>query len=257
MQIDFLKVSCGGGRNMAMILGMFERGIIPNVICFSDTKGEKPETYEAIGRMTLWCLDHFGIPITTVTKTSMYESLEDNCLKKQMLPSAAYGFRSCSDKWKIQPMAKFMNNYAPAQAVWAAGKKVTNAIGYDAGESRRGANIKEDEKYRYWFPLVEWGWYLEDCVEAFKRHGLPVPPKSACYYCPSSTKAEVKALASNHPDLFARAVGMERNAAPNMQVIKGLGRHWSWEELVQISDQQMDLLRDPPGMACACFDSED
>jgi hypothetical protein len=80
-RFDFLKVSFGGGRNGAMLFGMYERGIIPNLILFADPRGEKPETYEVIGRMTLWCLDHFGIPITTVVKNSQYESLEDNCLK--------------------------------------------------------------------------------------------------------------------------------------------------------------------------------
>lgn len=256
-EIKFLAVAFGGGRNGAMLLGMYERGIVPDVITFADTGGEKPETYEAVERASQWCMEHLGLPITTVHKRSMYESLEDNCLKKNMLPSAAYGFRSCSDKWKISPQAVFMNGFAPAITHWKSGAKVTKAIGYDAGEARRGANIREDAKYRYWFPLVEWGWFLEDCIDAYQRHDLPVPVKSACFYCPSSKKSEVLALAKDHPDLFVRAVEMERNAAPNLKSIKGLGRHWSWEGLVQISTQQMELLPEAPQIACACFDSED
>ena len=120
------------------------------------------------------------------------------------------------------------------------GKKITKALGYDAGERRRGENIAESDKYRFWFPLKDWEWYLADCIEAFKRHGLPVPPKSACFYCPSSTKLEVRALAKDHPDLFERAVAIERNAE-NLQTVKGLGRHWKWEELIQISEAQMDF----------------
>lgn len=254
---EFLSVSCGGGRNSAMLFGMLEREIVPNVITFADTGGEKPGTYESVERLSLWCESHLGLGITTINKNSIYASLEDNCLKKEMLPSAAYGFRSCSDKWKIQPQDSYMNNYPPAKVVWDAGMKIRKAIGYDAGEARRGANIREDAKYKYWFPLVEWGWYLEDCKAAFVRHGLPIPPKSACFYCPSSTKSEVLVLSKEHPELFARAVAMERNAAANLKTVQGPGRHWSWESLVQISEMQMNLLPDPPQMNCACFDAED
>ena len=256
MDIDFLAVSCGGGRNSAMLLGMYERGIVPDVIMFADTKGEKPETYQLIERLSKWCDSHLGQTILTVTKSSMYSSLEDECTRGNRLPSAAYGWRSCSDKWKIQPQEKFLNNFSPCRELWEQGKRVTKVIGYDAGESRRGESYQADAKYDRWYPLKEWGWYLEDCIEAFKRHGLPVPPKSACFYCPSSTKVEVKALAKEHPDLFERAVAIERNAK-NLQTVKGLGRHWKWEELVQISDQQMSLLPEAPQMTCTCLDGDE
>jgi hypothetical protein len=220
----------------------------------------------------------------------MYASLEDQCLRTHTLPSAAYGWRSCSDKWKIQPQEKFLNNLPEAIGWWAgcqhcgfekefhlktkpyaeklfcpvfpqtggewSPRKIIKALGYDAGERRRGVNMTETDKYKFWFPLKDWGWYLDDCIAAFKRHGLPVPPKSACYYCPSSTKAEVKALAKDHPDLFARAVEIERNAE-NLQTVKGLGRHWKWEELVQISDMQMNLLPEAPQMTCTCLDGDE
>lgn len=253
---EFLSVLCGGGRNSAMLFALYEHNIRPDLITFADTKGEKPETYEAIDRLSKWCSDHFGLPITIVTKTSMYESLEDQSLRTATLPSAAYGWRSCSDKWKIQPQDKFMNNYAPAKAVWKAGGKITKALGYDAGEKRRGEKMVESDKYKFWFPLKEYGWYLEDCQEAFTRHGLPIPPKSACFYCPSSTKKEVIALSTDHPDLFARAVAIERNAASGLKTVKGLGRHWTWEELVNNSDSRK-VFPETVQMDCTCFDSED
>lgn len=256
MAEDFISVACGGGVNMAMLLGMHERGIQPSVITFADTKGEKPGTYASIDAMNKWCEVHFGVPITTLTKTSIYESLEDQCLKTGTLPSAAYGFRSCSDKWKIQPQNKFRNNLPAAREVWASGRKVLVTLGYDAGESRRGESMQEDSKYRYRFPLKEWGWFREDCVAAFGRHGLSVPPKSACFYCPSSTKKEVIALSEEHPDLFARAVEIERNAAAGLKTVKGLGRHWTWEELVASSKDQFQMFPETTPMNCTCFDVE-
>ena len=253
---DFLAVSCGGGRNNAMVLGFYERGIVPDIMTFADTGGEKPETYAAIERLSKWTDEHLGQTILTVSKNSMYMSLEDQSLRTHTLPSAAYGWRSCSDKWKIQPQDKLLNNFPPAIDVWKSGGKITKALGYDAGERRRGENIKESEKYRFWFPLKEWGWYLDDCIAAFTRHGLPVPPKSACFYCPSSTKKEVLALAQDHPDLFARALAIERGAE-NLQTVKGLGRHWKWEELVSNAEAQTQLWPEAPQMTCTCLDSEE
>lgn len=262
MKFDLLGVGFGGGRNGAMLFGLYEREITPQIITFANTGrvgntlGEKPETYKNVERMSRWCEKHFGIPITVVHKTSMYASLYDNCMEKQTLPSMAYGFHSCADKWKIQPQDKFMNSYAPALEVWASGLKVTKALGYDAGEIRR-AKISSDSKYDYWYPLIEWGWFLDDCKAAYARHGIPEPAKSACFYCPSSTKHEVIALSKEHPELFAKAVEMERNAAPNLKTVKGLGRHWKWEELVQISEQQLCLLPEAPQTSCTCFDAEE
>jgi hypothetical protein len=270
MSEEFLAVSFGGGRNGAMLIGMYERGIRPNVITFANTgrvdrsHGEKRRTYQHVDLMSQWCEEKFGIPITEVHKTSIYGSLYDNCMAKNMLPSIAYGFHSCADKWKVQPQDKWFNNYGPAREIWARREQIVKAIGYDAGEPQRAEkrartaeNATDDwEKYKYWYPLIEWGWFLEDCKSAYSRHGLPVPSKSACFYCPSSTKAEVIALSKNDPEQFAQAVAMERNAAPNLKTVKGLGRHWSWEGLVQISELQMQLLPEAPQMACACFDSD-
>jgi len=317
MASSFLAVACGGGRNMAMLIGMYERGIRPDVITFADTgsseanpdlrDGEKPETYDVIESFSEWCRKHFATQITWARKRSRYKSLYDNCLQTKTLPSAAYGLRSCSDKWKIQPQDRFLNNYAPALAVWntcnlchkpkeqhakhfirdAAGEfvridgkrisrrfctepdftndirsqyfqmtAITKAIGYHAGEQYRIDKSTDSDKYTFWFPLMEWGWFTEECIEAFKRHGLRVPIKSACYFCPSSTKEEVLWLAEHHPELYERAVALEDNAE-DLRTVKGLGRHWTWKELVQIDQAQLSLLPNPPKMACACFDTED
>jgi hypothetical protein len=254
--IDLLAVLCGGGRNSAMIIGMYEKGIMPDIITFADTGGEKTETYRAVERLSKWCDVHLGQTILVVNKDSMYESLEDQCLRTHTLPSVAYGWRSCSDKWKIQPQDKLMNHFPPALEVWARGGKVTKALGYDAGERRRGENIEESDKYVFRFFLKEWDWYLEDCIEAFVRHGLPVPPKSACFYCAASTKAEVRKLSREDPALFSRAVAIERNAE-NLQTVKGLGRHWKWEDVAAADESQFKLFPEAPQITCTCMDAED
>lgn len=241
-----LTVAFGGGVNStAMVLGLLERQILPDVVLFADTQGEKPGTYEHLDRLNAY-LATTGIAITVVRKASMYASLEEECLRRKSLPSLAYGWRSCSDKWKQEPQRKWMNHNAQAREVWAAGAKVRRAIGFGVEEQHR-ARPSPEVKYENWFPLIEWGWDREECVRAILRHGLPVPVKSACFFCPASTKPDVQRLKLEYPNLYGRALAMERNA--DLVTIKGLGRRWSWRSLEGPEPHYIE-------QTCLCFDGE-
>jgi hypothetical protein len=65
--------------------------------------------------------------------------------------------------------------------------------------------------------------------------GLPLPPKSACFYCPNRKPREVRQLAIEHPDLLRRAIALEHNAAAKNKSVQGLGREYSWESLIESS----------------------
>lgn len=216
-----------GTNSVAMLVGLKERGERVDLILSADTGGERPETYEHRDLMSAWCVKNGFPSIITVRKEGNGETLEENCLRMYMLPSIAYGFKGCSLKYKRAPQDKFCNNWQSAQEAWARGEKIVKLIGYDADEERR-AKIKEDDKYIYRYPLIEWGWTREDCLAAIDRAGLPRPGKSACFFCPSSKEREIASLKKEHPILFERALRMERNAAENLGTVVGLGRNKSW-----------------------------
>ncbi len=251
-------VSFGGGINStALLIGMHERGWQPDAIVFADTGGEKPETYQHMNRMREW-IHEIGWPEMNIVRysTSRHGTLENECLNNETLPSKAFGFGGCSVKWKRQPMDKWVEAWEPTQAAWERGEKVSRLIGLHAGEMRRG-KIPDDDKYTYRYPLREWGWTQVDCQAACARAGIPLPVKSACFFCPAMRKTEVIQLAEQHPDLFERAVEMERNAneAGNLETVKGLGRHWTWENLVAADRAQLRLFEDLQAPLCdACFD---
>jgi 3'-phosphoadenosine 5'-phosphosulfate sulfotransferase (PAPS reductase)/FAD synthetase len=238
-------VAFGGGVNStAMLIGLVERGILPRWVVFADTGGERPETYAHVLEVWQYCTRHL-IPFFRVSKSSMYRSLEDECLQKKTMPSIVFGWRSCSDKWKQEPQRKFLNHDPAALAVWDSEQKITRAIGFGVDELHR---IKpfEDEEFINWYPLYDWRWNRNDCIEAIKRAGLTVPPKSACFYCPASTKLDVKRLALENPELYRRALAMEENAEKAHTAV-GLGRHFTWKELVGPETVEQ---------SCLCFDGE-
>ena len=257
MNVAPLLVCFGGGVNStAMLFGLKERGITPCAIFFADTGGEKPGTYAHLWRMSAWCLSAEFPSIQIVVNDGMHGTLEAECLTNTQLPSKAYGFSSCSEKYKARPQNKAARKIPSFIAAWARGERVIKAIGFDYGEERR-VKVTEDAHYALWYPLIEWRWQREDCLAAIQRAGLPLPPKSACFFCPSSTKAEVRTLSREHPELAARAVAMERNAREHELRMKGLGRNWSWEDVIAADADQFSLFPpDPPEVSCLCYDGE-
>ncbi len=251
-------VSFGGGVNStALLLGMYERGDRPDAILFSDTGGERPTTYEHIAAMATWCVTAGFPELTTVRyHESAHGTLEQECLNNETLPSKAFGFGGCSVKWKRQPMDRWLAKWPQAVTAWERGEQVQRLIGLHAGEMKRG-KIPDDPKYRYRYPLREWGWKQQDCEDAIRRHAMKVPDKSSCFFCPAMRKVEVLRLAKDEPELFERAVAIERNAreAGNLETVKGLGRHWTWEGLVAADERQQRLFVDDQSPLCeVCMD---
>jgi hypothetical protein len=129
---------------------------------------------------------------------------------------------------------------------------VVEALGLDAGEGPRvrwqtrpppeGQRLTRDQRldrdyFAYWYPLFEWGYDRQRCQEVIRAAALPVPIKSACWFCPASKKAEILWLREHHPVLLARALTIERNAQAKLTSVRGLGRSFSWEEyLTRLDD---------------------
>ncbi|WP_246120847.1 phosphoadenosine phosphosulfate reductase [Chitinolyticbacter meiyuanensis] len=251
-----LIVSYGAGTNsVAMLCGMREKGIHPDLILMANTGGELPRIYRHVEQMREWCAA-VGFPdiqtVQQVNREGEPITLEQLCIERHMLPSIAYGRKGCSLKHKVYPQEKFVNHWPPAQAAWAKGQLVRKVIGYDADEPWR-AKIAKDEKYLYWYPLIDWDWGRDECVAAIERAGLPQPGKSACFFCPSSKQHEILALRRQHPDLLDRAIAMERNA--DLSVVKGLGRDYAWEQLVDFRSRQIELIPESRiELDCGCYD---
>jgi len=258
-----IAIAYGGGVNStAMLCGLRERNITPAVILFADTGGETPETYSHLLEINTLCQLWWGIEIETVVKTyqGKFEGLEKNCLRKKMLPSLAYGRKACSMKYKVEPQTKRLKQWMDEKNQ----KSIIRCIGYDAGEAHRAISTEyEDMKkgraayYRY--PLVEWQWRRQECLEAIKRHGLTPPQKSACFFCPATKRGEIINLKNKYPALFQRALDIESNAILQSPG-RGLGgASMRWENVDAQDEAQGKLWdwldeHDESPIPCGCFD---
>jgi hypothetical protein len=225
-----------GVDSTAAISGLVERGVRPDLILFANVGGEKQQTYAYLPIINAYLQKH-GFPEVHVVQYiprnfknwPPYYGLEQNCLTNGTLPSISFSFqfKSCSQKWKAAPQHKYIQNWDPARDWWAAGGKVKKIIGYDASpkDQKRvtyACNAEvEDEHYEYWYPLQEWGWDRMRCTEEIEKAGLPVPPKSSCYFCAAMQPEEVSAL---EPDYLRGIVRLEARARPRFKTaaMKGL-----------------------------------
>ncbi len=133
---------------------------------------------------------------------------------------------------------------------------MVKAVGLDASEPHRLTWAKPipDEKERkpsreawldahfftYWYAIIDWGMDRAVCERSIRDAGLPVPVKSACWFCPASKKHEIVWLREHHPELLERALAIERNAQPNLTSVVGLGRSFAWADyLADLDDMPL------------------
>jgi hypothetical protein len=231
-----IVVSYGGGVNStAMLIAMRKLDIIPHAIVFADTGGEMPHTYRYLVTFGAWLASNGMPPITAVKYDSQHGTLETECLNNETIPSKAFGNSGCSVKWKRQPIDKWIKDDRRCAATLARGEKVVRFIGIHYGEKRRG-RIPDTEQFEFVYPLRGLQIGQQGCEQLIANEGLPLPGKSACFFCPAMKVHEIKSLAANHPDLAKRAIEMERNAreAGNLSSVKGLGGFgFSWESVLR------------------------
>lgn len=216
-----------GVDSTAVLVGWWRQGIKPDLIAHAKVGNEKPETDAYRPIIDAW-LAEVGFPaITDVQyvvqrpKHGHYATLEENCLVNSTLPGLAFGRKSCSSKWKGEPLDALVRKIYAEEI--KRGEVIMRAIGYDAGpcDMKRGSSATKGP-WTWEYPLREWGWDRERCIAEIAAAGLPAPPKSACFFCPSTKPHELVQLAKQHPDLARRAVEMEDRARPKLVKISGL-----------------------------------
>lgn len=221
-----------GVDSTAHLILIRNMGIIPDLIQFSDTGGEKQETYDYIHKRRAW-LKKNGFPDLTIVRYvpknfknwPPYYTLEDNCLTNGTVPGISVGPANCSIKWKQEPMHAFMKTWPKALAAWRDGLPVIKGIGYDAGvrDRQRTYAAPEDKKGQYIFVkiLQDAGVDREAAIEMIKAEGEDVPPKSSCFFCLAMKPHEVDALPAEY---LRRIVVIEARALPRLHTCEGLWR---------------------------------
>jgi hypothetical protein len=224
-----------------MLIEMYRRGWRPDAIVMANVGSEKVGTYKFLPVFDAWLRAVKFPPITMVKyvpKIAPYRTIEGNCIVNATLPGVAFNLGSCAMKWKIEPQNRWSRSWEPAKKAWAAGQKLLKLIGFESDEGHRlkradakahsgKLNKLEASRYEYQMPLMDWGINLEKCLQIIDDAGLPIPPKSACFFCPNQKPHE---LADVTDEDRARIILMEVSAEPYNVKMRGLWRKKSMTE---------------------------
>ncbi len=218
-------LSYGGGLDsFAMLLDAQARGELPDLCVFADVgdgdaardgedPGEWPGTYRHIREVVAPLCASLGVEFVWLDSSlypirgsrSLFAYFED----KHLIPGRQS--RLCTSAAKVERIADFIERRFPGQAVevW---------VGFEAGEEKRAENDphaagrKSDRSLRTnRFPLVERGLCRCRCEAIVRAAGYAIPRKSACVYCPFSTRGDFQTLQRELPAAFARVEALEDN----------------------------------------------
>lgn len=124
----------------------------------------------------------------------------------RMNTTGAPGTRLCTADFKIRVIARWLRENGATKA-----EPATVGIGISVDEIERakpGLDPLSPIQVRT-YPLLDLGLSRDQCA-AIIGAVLPVPPKSACFFCPFHKPAEWRRMKREEPDLFAKSVALER-----------------------------------------------
>jgi 3'-phosphoadenosine 5'-phosphosulfate sulfotransferase (PAPS reductase)/FAD synthetase len=164
---------------------------------FCDTGAELPETYEYLTRLEAV----LGKPITRLNPDRGFDHWFE--VFRGALPSPQ--MRWCTKNMKIKPLEQ-----------WVGEDTAISYIAIRADEQNRKGYISTKENIQPAFPFVEDGITHQDVLQLLDDVGIGLPDyyewrtRSGCYFCFYQRKAEWVKLADRHPELFQRAVQIEK-----------------------------------------------
>jgi hypothetical protein len=124
----------------------------------------------------------------------------------RMMPSGAPGQRNCTMEFKIRVVYRELRRRGATRE-----RPALVALGISVDEIQRakpGRDPRLPAQVRT-YPLLDLGLDRAACVRLIQEVGLPVPPKSSCFFCPYHDLAAWQQLAQQHPSLFAKACWLE------------------------------------------------
>jgi hypothetical protein len=122
----------------------------------------------------------------------------------RMPDTGAPGTRNCTADFKIKVIGRWLREHGAKKD-----RPATTLIGFSLDEIVRMSNKRVSPWDIPEYPLIDLRLTREDCKRIIERAGLPVPPKSACYFCPFHKPSTWARMRRDEPDLFEKSSQLE------------------------------------------------
>lgn len=213
-------ISYGGGVQSTALVVLAATGMIDaDLAIFANVgdKAEHPRTIQYVNEVaTPWAKSR-GLDVITerwVDRSGRVRDLYDDLVRPDLrsipipvfMEGGAPGRRQCTARYKIEVVGR---------AVRARGATPDNPatvmVGISTDEFQR-VNSRRSQNWEVpTYPLIDLGMSRHDCELLIADAGLPVPHKSACWFCPLQGPKGWAEKRRDEPELFARGVELERD----------------------------------------------
>ena len=202
MKVKNIISFSGGKDSSAMLLRMIELKMPIDRILFADTTLEFPEMYVWIRKIEKL----IGIKIEILKPKKSFDEWFYGKITRGKRKGTQRGFPLLLFHcwWSRESKFKLLDYQCKGHIRY---------LGIASDEPKR---IKNKERYRY--PLVEWGWSEQDCLDYLERRGLKHPlskfKRTGCWLCPKQNLKSLKILMDDYPKLWKKLKKYEKDS-PN------------------------------------------
>jgi hypothetical protein len=214
-------ISYGGGVQstaLVVLAGTEQLGDVDAALfCNVGDDSEHPDTLRYVRDIAEpWAAER-GLPVLELHRT-LRDGTPETLMYRLMraenqsvpipvrLPAGPPGSRSCTADFKIRVLSKWLK----AQGV-TADDPADVLIGISIDEIQRLNNRPRAAGEVAEYPLIDRRLSRQDCKNIIAEAGLPVPPKSACFFCPFHRLSVWAEQRRDEPDLFWKSVELERH----------------------------------------------
>lgn len=210
-------MSFGGGVQSTAMLVLAAQGKIDFPLAIFANVGEdseNPATLEYVKAFSRPYAEQHGIEFVEARKTlrtgesdtiiQWLNRTERSIGIPMRMANGAPGNRSCTEQFKINVIRKELKARGASKDAPAV-----VGLGISTDEFTRMRSDSGDAAFINEYPLIKLGISRADCMTIITDAGLPIPPKSSCFFCPFAKMSYWRKLRRDNPDLFNKSVALE------------------------------------------------
>lgn len=219
--------SFGGGWQSVAMLALQGQGKLPqpyDVYVFANVgnDSENPDTLAYVRDHVLpYCAAH-GIQFVEVQKCRRNKELDtvltaiERRKRSVVIPvklgKGGRAKRSCTPEFKIDVIDAWIRGLEPRPERVEMGINISTDE-WKRAKDRQWHNAYNETPLGFWkrrdYQMLDLNISRDACPNIIARAGLPMPPKSSCWFCPFKRPNEWIQMQNARPDLFQKAIALE------------------------------------------------
>lgn len=211
-------VSYGGGvQSTALLVLAAQKKINFSIFLFANVgdDSEHPDTLSYVKDVAMPYARRNDIEMIETkrhrrdgTSETLWERLNQKSSRSIPIPirmaNGAPGRRSCTSDFKIKVIGRWLKLHGATVA-----SPAVVGIGISLDEIHRANKRRSEPHEVVEYPLLQLGLRRDDCVQIIAEAGLPIPRKSACFFCPLKTVDAWREQRRYEPNLFRKSLYLE------------------------------------------------